>query len=158
MLLMSCRILLSLLVPMLSNIHVTDVQLAMGNALQDRNDTISLPRAYPLEMLGESLGRNVLVAVRCHQRIVLGLSSQKHQMVTISGETNMHVSQRLHPMTAFTVRLYLLQSYFMNCGRARGWYASGGALYTLLLHWLATEPPLACLISPPVRGTRGATV
>ena len=76
---------------MLSNIHVTDVQLAKGNAFQDRNGTISLPRAYPLDMLEESLGRNVIVAVRCHQRIVLGLFPRKHQMVTISGKKNMHI-------------------------------------------------------------------
>ena len=67
----------SLLVTMLSNIHVTNVQLALGNVLQDRNDTVILPRGYPLEMLKESLGRNIIVAMRYHQRIVLGLSPKK---------------------------------------------------------------------------------
>ena len=88
---MSLVISLSLLVPVLSNIHVTDVQLAMGNAVQDRNDTTSLPRAFPLDMLEESLGMNIIVVVRCHQRIVLGLFPQKHQTDTISGKTNMHI-------------------------------------------------------------------
>jgi hypothetical protein len=36
----------------------------MGTALRDGNDTILLPRAYQLEMLEESLRRNVIVAVR----------------------------------------------------------------------------------------------
>jgi len=36
----------------------------MGTALGDGNDRILLPRAYQLEMLEESLRRNVIVAVR----------------------------------------------------------------------------------------------
>ena len=79
---------------MLRNIHVTDLQLATGTALQDRDDTIILPRAYQLEMLEESLKRNVIVAVRYHQQTVLGLIPNKHQMDTGSGKTNMHVLPR----------------------------------------------------------------
>lgn len=49
------------------------------------------PRAYQLEMLEESLEKNVIVAVSQPSATYFRLSSNKHQMDTGSGKTNMHV-------------------------------------------------------------------
>ena len=69
----------------------------MDTVLRTGDDAILHPRAYQLEMLEESLRRNVIVAVRWslnRSQGSLGKVLNKHQMDTGSGKTNMHVLLR----------------------------------------------------------------
>ena len=55
---------LSLVVPNILKAISTALQSIMDTVLRTRDDAILHPRAYQLEMLEESLRRNVIVAVR----------------------------------------------------------------------------------------------
>ena len=57
------------------HIYITDVKLTMSTALRHGNDTLLLPRAYQLEMLEESLRRNVIIAVSSSPAIYSRLNS-----------------------------------------------------------------------------------
>lgn len=85
---------LSLVVPNIPKAIYTALQSIMDTVLRTGDDAILHPRAYQLEMLEESLKRNVIVAVRWslnRSQGSLGRISNKHQMDTGSGKTNMHV-------------------------------------------------------------------